>query len=64
MTKKPPTGEWFKSSRSAQANECVEVYLAEDRIGVRDTKDNGLGPELWFAPGQWDSFLSSRIWEA
>ncbi|MFJ4658087.1 DUF397 domain-containing protein [Nocardia sp. NPDC088792] len=58
MTKKPPKGEWFKSSRSAQANECVEVFLGDDLVGVRDTKDRGQGPELWVTAQQWDAFLA------
>nr|WP_309231773.1 DUF397 domain-containing protein [Nocardia sp. SYP-A9097] len=32
-------------------------------MGVRDTKDLGRGPELWFTARQWDAFLSSDILE-
>ncbi|MTE11516.1 DUF397 domain-containing protein [Nocardia sp. CT2-14] len=56
-------GKWFKSSRSPQANECVEIFLGDDRVGVRDTKDHGRGPELWFTARQWDTFLTSGIWK-
>ncbi|WP_040804304.1 DUF397 domain-containing protein [Nocardia concava] len=63
MITNPPTGQWFKSSRSAQANECVEVFLADERVGVRDSKALGLGPELWFPADQWDVFLASGVWE-
>ncbi|MRH92830.1 DUF397 domain-containing protein [Nocardia sp. SYP-A9097] len=52
-----------QASRSAQANECVEVFLGDGRVGVRDTKDLGRGPELWFTARQWDAFLSSDILE-
>ncbi|QVI25296.1 DUF397 domain-containing protein [Nocardia tengchongensis] len=54
---------WFKSSRSPQANECVEVFLGHDRVGVRDTKDHARGPELWFTADQWDVFLASGVWK-
>ncbi|MFE3796829.1 DUF397 domain-containing protein [Nocardia tengchongensis] len=63
MTAKPPIGMWFKSSRSPQANECVEVFLGHDRVGVRDTKDHARGPELWFTADQWDVFLASGVWK-
>ncbi|MFI1915002.1 DUF397 domain-containing protein [Nocardia sp. NPDC020380] len=64
MTEKPPMGEWFKSSRSAQANECVEVFLGDHLVGVRDTADHGSGPELWFTAEQWDAFLTGDIWRS
>ncbi|MFE4462359.1 DUF397 domain-containing protein [Nocardia tengchongensis] len=63
MIKKPPMDEWFKSSRSAQANECVEVFIGHDQVGVRDTKDHARGPELWFTTDQWDVFLASGVWK-
>ncbi|WP_280236037.1 DUF397 domain-containing protein [Nocardia cyriacigeorgica] len=48
---------WFKSSRSADANACVEVaHLQEGMVGVRDSK-NPTGPALVFAPAEWDAFL-------
>ncbi|NNH70198.1 DUF397 domain-containing protein [Nocardia uniformis] len=61
MTNNPPTRQWFKSSRSAQGNECVEVFLADDAVGVRDSKNPG-GPELFFSGKAWDDFLTSGIW--
>lgn len=63
MTEVPPTGKWFKSSRSPQADECVEVFRGDGRVGVRDTKDLGRGPELWFTARQWDAFLASDLLE-
>ncbi|MFE3189488.1 DUF397 domain-containing protein [Nocardia sp. NPDC059240] len=53
---------WFKSSRSQGDQECVEVCHATDRVGVRDSKDRGAGPELWFPAVAWDAFLDSGIW--
>ncbi|MCU1646877.1 MAG: hypothetical protein JWN03_7152 [Nocardia sp.] len=63
MSNQPPQGTWFKSSRSSNANECVEVYQDETRVGVRDSKNPG-GPELWFPGVVWDAFLESGIWKA
>ncbi|GAA5064324.1 DUF397 domain-containing protein [Nocardia callitridis] len=49
--------EWFKSTRSGNGHECVEVaHLASGLVGVRDSK-NPAGPALVFAPEQWDAFL-------
>ncbi|MEU1208849.1 DUF397 domain-containing protein [Nocardia sp. NPDC005825] len=56
--------EWFKSSRSADASECVEVAFAGKHahtVGVRDSKDPG-GPVLVFSGEQWDRFLGSGVW--
>lgn len=56
---------WFKSSKSPNASECVEVAFADDRathVGVRDSKDLH-GPTLIFTGGQWDVFLRSGIWQ-
>ncbi|WP_297622269.1 DUF397 domain-containing protein [Nocardia sp.] len=61
MTPTPGNRTWFKSSRSAQANECVEVYLDDDRVGVRDSKTPG-GPELFFTGEQWDRSLAGDVW--
>lgn len=55
-------GTWFKSSRSQGDQECVEVCHAADRVGVRDSKDGGVGPELWFSVAAWDGFLASGVW--
>jgi hypothetical protein len=48
--------QWFKSTRSGTANECVEVaWLEAGHVGVRDSK-NPTGPALILWPGQWDAF--------
>ncbi|WP_040858946.1 DUF397 domain-containing protein [Nocardia niigatensis] len=55
---------WFKSSRSADANECVEIAFigrGASIVGVRDSKDPA-GPALVFTGQQWDRFLGSGIW--
>ncbi|NKY57644.1 DUF397 domain-containing protein [Nocardia flavorosea] len=49
---------WFKSSRSASGNDCVEVaHLRSGMVGVRDSK-NPAGPALVFDPGAWDAFTA------
>ncbi|MGW4535400.1 DUF397 domain-containing protein [Nocardia sp. NPDC004340] len=56
--------QWFKSSKSPNSSECVEVaFLGRraDLVGVRDSKDP-IGPALVFSAAQWDSFLASGIW--
>ncbi|MGV9414765.1 DUF397 domain-containing protein [Nocardia sp. NPDC003693] len=63
MSSQPPVRQWYKSSRSSNAADCVEVYQDGDRVGVRDSKDPG-GPEVWFPGGDWDTFLDSHIWKS
>lgn len=49
---------WRKSSASNLNGTCVEVtWLQPDRIGIRDTKDNGSGPVLVFTRGEWHAFI-------
>ena len=49
---------WRKSSWSAHNGNCVEVAVLGGRlIGVRDTKDAGCGPVLFFAGAAWRSFV-------
>ncbi|WP_280358533.1 DUF397 domain-containing protein [Nocardia otitidiscaviarum] len=52
------TARWFKSSRSANQEACVETaHLANGAVGVRDSKDP-TGPALIFAPVAWDAFVT------
>ncbi|MFF8772717.1 DUF397 domain-containing protein [Kitasatospora sp. NPDC015120] len=49
---------WYKSSYSAQANECVETRQPLlGGMAVRDSKDPG-GPALVFDAEAWSSFLA------
>lgn len=50
---------WHKSSFSSYNGSCFEVSrLSPDRIGVRDTKDNGAGPVLVFTSAEWSAFIA------
>jgi hypothetical protein len=50
---------WHKSTFSNLNGSCVEVgRIVPDRIGVRDTKDNGAGPILVFTGLEWDAFIA------
>lgn len=49
---------WSKSSVSNYNGSCFEIArLRPDRIGVRDTKDNGAGPILVFTQQEWVAFV-------
>ncbi|KRV46503.1 hypothetical protein AQ490_11450 [Wenjunlia vitaminophila] len=53
------TSGWFKSSRSAQNGECVEVSTSQPGVvPVRDSKDPA-GPALVFTAEAWSSFVSA-----
>jgi hypothetical protein len=48
---------WRKSSYSGNGGgDCVEVADQASRVLVRDTKQDGTGPALRFAPAAWRRF--------
>ncbi|MGW2872933.1 MULTISPECIES: DUF397 domain-containing protein [unclassified Kitasatospora] len=50
---------WYKSSYSAQANDCVETTLvASSGMAVRDSKDPN-GPALAFPTDTWTAFVTA-----
>jgi hypothetical protein len=48
--------QWRKSSYSASQTECVEVAVALDVVGIRDTKDRD-GGQLAVPSSAWEAFL-------
>ncbi|SCE81051.1 protein of unknown function (DUF397) [Micromonospora matsumotoense] len=50
-----PSRDWFKSSRSSDNANCVEVRFVGAEVGVRDSKDRS-GPTPAFAAASWASF--------
>ncbi len=59
MTVEPSGAIWFKSTRSASQDTCVEVaHLTGNTVGVRDST-NPTGPALFFAPAAWDAFAAA-----
>jgi uncharacterized protein DUF397 len=52
------SARWRKSTRSNEANACVEVASAAGLAGVRDSKQRGRGPILAFDRELWNAFIS------
>lgn len=51
-----PEHLWFKSSRTVEHNQCVEVALTSAAVGVRDTKDRD-GGHFTVTAAQWSAFV-------
>lgn len=50
---------WRTSTFSQLNGNCVEIgRLLPDRVGIRDTKDNGTGPVLIFTDAEWGAFVA------
>jgi Domain of unknown function (DUF397) len=50
---------WRKSTYSNLNGSCVELTkLSDDRVGLRDTKDDGVGPVLIFTGMEWNAFIA------
>jgi hypothetical protein len=54
----PRQTAWFKSSRSTNANACVEVRFSDKTVYVRDSKELGAGPIIAMSAVQWAGFLA------
>jgi hypothetical protein len=53
-------GVWRKSSYSTgNGGSCVETATVGAAVAVRDTKDNGHGSVLRFAPHAWETFTTT-----
>ena len=48
---------WFKSSKSANNGQCVEVAFVGEQVAVRDSK-NPTGPALLFTQDDWSAFIA------
>jgi hypothetical protein len=58
----PKFSSWRKSTWSSGGDNCVEVAFAADgTVGVRDSKQKGLGPVLEFTPAEWEAFLGGAV---
>jgi hypothetical protein len=57
MSGKPEFAEWRKASYSSSGGQCVEVSLAPERAGVRDTKDRD-GGALVVPSASWRAFTA------
>lgn len=51
------TKDWYKSSASNGANNCVEVRFHSDGVDVRNSKQVGVGPVVQFTDEEWAAFL-------
>ena len=56
MTRRSESGVWFKSSRSPDKADCVEVNFGET-VGVRDTKVRSAGALVVSVAG-WSAFVA------
>lgn len=50
---------WRKSSYSSYTGNCVEVATAVGSVGVRDSKQRGLGPVIEFTRSDWAAFIAA-----
>ncbi|WP_243789494.1 DUF397 domain-containing protein [Saccharopolyspora gloriosae] len=49
---------WFKSGKSSGGSDnCVEVRITTDEVGVRDSKERS-GPAFAFPLASWSAFLA------
>lgn len=50
--------DWFKSSASTGANNCVETrFFADGAVDVRNSKDAS-GPVVRFTQDEWTAFVA------
>ncbi|MBK0371491.1 DUF397 domain-containing protein [Streptomyces sp. RB110-1] len=58
-TAEPARLVWFKSSYSGnEGGECLEVAADGTAVRVRDSKEQGDGPQLAFTRGAWAGFVA------
>ena len=49
---------WRTSSFSQGANDCVEIAMNDDQVGIRDSKNTAAGM-LIVPAGQWASLITT-----
>lgn len=57
MNREALDGAEFRTAAGCGDKSCVEVAIAGDVIGLRDSKDKGRGPVLAFTADEWAAFL-------
>lgn len=57
MNREALQGAEFRKASGCGDKSCVEIAIAGDVIGIRDSKDNGRGPVLAFTQDEWKAFL-------
>ncbi|EDY44891.1 DUF397 domain-containing protein [Streptomyces sp. SPB074] len=55
-----PSANWFKSSYSNAANNCVEAAFLPGGLALRDSKDTSLTP-LRYTTSQWAAFCDGIV---
>ncbi|EFL01519.1 DUF397 domain-containing protein [Streptomyces sp. SID4926] len=56
----PSHTDWFKSTYSTGAENCVEAAVLLDGMAVRDSKDTSLTP-LRYTTSQWAAFCDGIV---
>jgi hypothetical protein len=54
------TDGWRRASRCTPQNNCVEIKVGSDDVGVRDSKNVGAAP-LVFSHHQWAAFIGEIV---
>jgi hypothetical protein len=58
MNREALQGAEFRKAKGCADKSCVEVAIAGDVVGLRDSKDSGHGPVLAFTADEWTAFLA------
>ncbi|MDQ3579660.1 MAG: DUF397 domain-containing protein [Actinomycetota bacterium] len=57
----PDQLRWRTSTYTGEGENCVEVAPTGDGMLMRDTKDHGTGPVIYFGLDQWPAFLGNAL---